>query len=298
MGFRTVVIKNRCKLDFCLNYMVYRAEDEKRIHLSEISVLIIESAAVAITGALMVELIKSKVKVIFCDEKHLPSFQLVGFYDNYHSSKCILKQISWSRQIKDTVWKNIIFHKIRNQRNYLKGRGYEGYELLDGYLEEIQAGDSTNREGHAAKVYFNEVIGKSGSRRKPSFYNSALNYGYAILLSAFCRSITAAGYITQLGIWHTNEYNPYNLASDFMETYRIIADALALELDEENLDFKGHMANIVNSKVEINGKWQFLEAGIELYVQSLFNALNGNSESLIKNFTDYELSIYENYCNV
>ena len=42
------------------------------MHISEISVLVIESTAVSVTAALLCELIKKKVKVIFCDEKHNP----------------------------------------------------------------------------------------------------------------------------------------------------------------------------------------------------------------------------------
>lgn len=72
MSWRTVVITNRCKLDTKLGFMVIRSEDTKRILLDEISVLVIENAGIAITGCLLNELAKRKIKVIFCDEKHNP----------------------------------------------------------------------------------------------------------------------------------------------------------------------------------------------------------------------------------
>lgn len=296
MAFRTVLISGRSKLDFCLNYLVIRGEKELKIHLSELSILILESTAVSITGALMVELIKKKVKVIFCDEKHLPCFQLIGFDDNYHSSKQIKNQIGWKETVKQEVWTAIIADKIRNQACLLKKYNKESYAMLVQYLKELTLGDKTNREGHAAKVYFNDLFGEG--RRESTFYNSALNYGYAILLSAFCREITVCGCITQIGIWHDNEFNAYNLACDLMEPYRVIVDDMAMCLMENDVDFKHKMANVLNGKVKINGKTLYLDKAIETYVKSVINALNIGDASLIKSFSDYELPIYENNSDV
>ena len=57
MGFRTVVIKSRAKLEFRLNSLVIRGEDEKKIYISEINTLIIQSTAVSLTASLLNELI-------------------------------------------------------------------------------------------------------------------------------------------------------------------------------------------------------------------------------------------------
>ncbi len=295
MSFRTVVIKNRCKLDFALNYMVYRGEITKKVHLSEISLLIIESTCVSITTSLIAELVKNNIQVVFCDEKHLPGSQLLGYYNNYHSSKNIAYQVSWTDEVKRDVWTDIIYHKINNQIKLLKKHGKDA-ALLEEYVSQLQPGDSTNREGHAAKVYFNTLFDEL-SRRTPSFYNAALNYGYAIILSAFCREIVASGYITQIGIWHCNEFNHYNLASDMMETFRVIVDDLALSLETDDKYFKGKMANILNTKITIGRKQVFLDNAVHIYASGVFNRLN-NGEDEIVNFTDYELPIYENYDNV
>ncbi|MDY2895943.1 MAG: hypothetical protein SOT51_03445, partial [Candidatus Enterosoma sp.] len=72
MGFRTIKINSRCKLQTELNYLVYRGETEKRIALDEIETLIIENQQVCITSSLLSELINHKVKVIFCDRMHNP----------------------------------------------------------------------------------------------------------------------------------------------------------------------------------------------------------------------------------
>lgn len=291
MSFRTVVIKNRSKLDFEMNYMVYRGEMTRKIHLSEISFLIVESTGVSITAALLNELIKHKIKVIFCDEKHMPQSQLIGFYDNYHTVKNIQTQINWSKKTKELVWQNIIKTKITNQAKLMEKHNINA-DLLRNYVTEILPGDTTNREGHAAKVYFNDLFDML-NRRVPNFYNSALNYGYAIVLSCFCREITSCGYLTQIGIWHCNEFNQFNLGSDLIESFRIIVDDLVLTLVNEDLNYKSKMANILNSKVSINGKIMYFDNAVEIYVKSIFNALAYDDIGLIRNFSSYELPIYE-----
>ena len=76
MSWRIIVISKRAKLDYKLDHMVIRKDDVLKIHLSEISMLIIESTEVSLTTALLSELIRRKVKVVFCDEKRNPSSEL------------------------------------------------------------------------------------------------------------------------------------------------------------------------------------------------------------------------------
>ena len=115
MSWRTVVISNSAKLDYKLDYLVVRQTDIVKIHLSEISVLLIESTAVSITAALMNELMKRKIKVIFCDEKRNPSSEVIPYYGSHDTSAKIKKQISWPQEIKTMVWTEIVAEKIRQQ---------------------------------------------------------------------------------------------------------------------------------------------------------------------------------------
>ena len=76
MSWRTVVISNRCKLDYRMGYMVVRSEETKRIFIDEIAVLVIENPAVSFTGCLMEKPVESKIKVIFCDSRRNPVSEL------------------------------------------------------------------------------------------------------------------------------------------------------------------------------------------------------------------------------
>lgn len=94
MGWRTVAVTKQAKLDYSMGYMVVRdAENTVKIHIDEISLLIIENTATSVTTALLSKLTASKVKVIFCDEKRNPSSELVSYYGSYDCSKAI-KELS------------------------------------------------------------------------------------------------------------------------------------------------------------------------------------------------------------
>ena len=185
MSWRTVVINSHSKLEYKLGYLVVRSEEVRKVHLSEISTVIVESVAVSLTTSLLCELIKNKINIVFCDEKHNPYSQLLPLNGSHDASKKLKLQHSWNEDIRKEVWTEIVKNKIIQQSKFLKELELSQSKLLDEYTREITIGDETNREGHSAKVYFNALFGLSFSREWNTFINSALNYGYAILLSIF-----------------------------------------------------------------------------------------------------------------
>ena len=160
MSWRTVVISNNAKLDYQIGYMVVRGEKTTKIHLDEIGMLIVESTAVSMTSYLLSELMKNKIKVVFCDEKRNPCSELVSYYGSHDTSSKIRKQIEWTKDDKDHIWTEIVSEKIKQQALMLQRYQKEEVNMLFEYMEEVEFGDITNREGHAAKVYFNTLFGK------------------------------------------------------------------------------------------------------------------------------------------
>ena len=284
MSWRIIVISKRAKLDLQLGYMVVRSDEVTKIVLSEISTVLIESTAVSLTTSLIAELAKRKIKVIFCDEKRNPSCELVNYYGSHDTSNKIRKQIVWKQNTKEAVWTEIVSEKIRKQKELLEILGKEESKLLASYLTEIEWGDKTNREGHAAKVYFNALFGMNFTRTEDCNINAALNYGYSIILSAFTREITANGYLTQLGIFHDNVFNQFNLASDFMEPFRVLIDwkVKQMNLEEFDHDEKLQLVDVLNQEVQINGRKQYVNNAIKIYCRSVLDALNEDDSSLIQ----------------
>lgn len=194
MSWRTVIIEGRCKLDFRMGYLVVRSSEVRRVFLDEIAVLVIENPAVSFTGCLMEALTEKKVKVIFCDSKRNPVAELIPHHGSHDCSSRIKCQAGWHEKTKAVVWQSIIRRKIELQASVLRNYGLEREAgMLTLYLSQVEPGDVTNREGHAAKVYFNALFGMSFTRGADSPVNAALNYGYSILLSAMNREITAMG---------------------------------------------------------------------------------------------------------
>lgn len=292
MSWRVVVISKRSKLDYKMGSLVVRSEDdEKRVFLDDISVLMCETTAISITAYLLAELTARKIKVIFCDNQHNPASELIPMYGSYVSSGRIREQIAWDNSIKAKVWQKIIKLKITNQDTVLQKAGQiDKAEQLRGYISQVELGDKTNREGHAAKVYFNALFGLDFYRSISDVRNASLNYGYTILLACFNREIAASGYLTQPGIWHDNAENPFNLGSDLMEPFRPLIDWFTYEhsfFTTFEKDEKMQVLNLLNSKVKIDNAEQYLNNAIGIYARSVFNALNEKDVTKIVSW--YEL---------
>lgn len=289
MSFRTVVISKQSRISYKNRFLVVKQEtEEKYIHLSEIDTIVVDSIAVSISSYLLKELSDNKINIIFCDEKHNPFGELKSFYSRHNSSKQILNQIKWSKNKKDEIWTNIVKNKIKNQYLLLNKINSENKELIFSYIEEVKIGDKTNREGHAAKVYFNSLFGKSFIRNNNDDINAALNYGYAILLSTIGKEIINNGYLTQLGIHHKNEFNDYNLACDLMEPFRIIIDSFVYYNQKREFDssYKMDLLNIFNTKFKYINKSYVLKDIITFYVKNTLDIFNKDKE--YKEFIIYE----------
>jgi len=285
MSWRIVVITTRCKLDLKMGAMVIRGEDTKRIFLDEIALLMIENPAVSLTGCLLEALVEKKIRVIFCDRKRSPMAELHPYNGSHDCSRKFRLQSEWTEQIKGAVWAAIVCEKICKQAELLDELSkFDEAALLRSYIPQVELHDASNREGHAAKVYFNAVFGMDFTRSQDCVTNAALNYGYGILLSAFNREIVSCGYATQLGIFHSNVFNPYNLSSDLMEPFRILVDRCVRT--EEFTVFesaqKYRMWSILNDTIQINGTRQTVLNTIRLYTHSVFEALNEADPSYIR----------------
>lgn len=283
MSWRTVVIANRCKLSYKNNYIIIRNEENNMIHLSEVGTIIIDSTLVSITSYLLAELVKRKIKVIFCDEKRNPISELVPMYGSHNTSKRVLNQVNWGSNTKAIIWSKIVENKINNQANLLKKYDKEEASMLFGYAKQVKPDDTSNREGHAAKVYFNSLFGKEFVRHTGEDINAALDYGYAILASSINKEVVSNGCITQLGIKHKNEFNYFNLSYDIIEPFRTLVDSIVAENieNEFNKDYKYKLINILASKLKMEGKSYYFTNAIQIYVKGLLNALDEGEPDLV-----------------
>ncbi len=283
MSFRTVVVSSKCKLSYKAGYLVYRGEEVKTIHLSEIHTLLIDSTAVNITTYLICELNKNKIKIIFCDENSNPISEVVPYYGSHNTSKRVDEQVNWNTLVTEKVWTCIIRNKLQNQMKMLNKHQLINGDIIEKYISELEIGDKTNREGLSAKVYFRSLFGEGFNRDEQSDVNSALNYGYTILLSSFNKEVVSKGYITQLGIKHKNQFNYFNLSSDLMEPFRCLVDEVVyLNMNKAfEHEYKMILVDILNKQVNFNGKEQYVSVAIQQYLNGVFNAINRADETCL-----------------
>lgn len=289
MSFRTVVITKQSKISYKNRFLVVKQEnDEKYIHLSEIDTIVIDSISVSISSYLLKELADNKINIIFCDEKHNPFGELASYYSKHNTSKMIKEQIKWKQSNKDKLWSKIVKNKITNQALLLKKIKSPKYGLVLSYVNEVVDGDKTNREGHAAKVYFNALYGNDFVRNQDSSINAALNYGYAILLSTINKEIVNNGYLTQLGIHHKNEFNEFNLTCDLMEPFRVIIDNFVYFNKERifDADYKIDILNVFNNTFRYQNKKYTLKDIIKMFVKHTLESINNYED--YRNFLYYE----------
>lgn len=288
MGWRTVVIESGCKLSYKNGRLLARGDKDVQVFIPEIDTLLITSTRCVISSMLLCELIKNKVNIIFCDEKHNPHSQLLALYGCHNTSKRVVEQQSWTKENRAKAFTSIIKQKILNQAALLEkvGKTKES-QMLKEYAEAVKENDTTNREGFAAKVYFNALFGMDFTREKTCGINAALDYGYTVLLGVFSRELVSLGYLTQMGIRHCNEFNQYNLSCDLIEPFRVIVDEFVYYNPPEGAikgEYKRKLIALLQKRIKLDKEYYLTDA-IGVFVKKITDAiLNGNIEEV----TQYE----------
>ena len=156
-------------------------EDKITAPIEDIGVVIIDNPAVSITIPLLNDLADNNVIVIICNSKGVPSSTLLSFGTNHYQGEILQSQIDITEPLKKGLWKQIVESKIKNQAALLNKLGKRG-DKLKPYYNNVKSGDVDNREGIAARIYFQELFGKGFVReRSQEGINALLNYGYTIL---------------------------------------------------------------------------------------------------------------------
>jgi CRISP-associated protein Cas1 len=258
---------------FTKNCVLIENSTKKKVHLDQVNVIIINTLRSTLTTYLINELIKHKIKVIFCDDKHNPVSELISYRDNVNSPGNIRKQIEWTISDKELMWQKIIETKIDNQQKLLHFFELVSSFELNQFIKSVQYNDITNREGHAAKVYFRGLFGNNFLRHYSDDTNATLDYGYSIIVSYINRIVTSHGYHTALGIHHCNVQNSFNLSYDLVEIFRPWVDRIVYEHRNEPFDkkLKHTLIDVLNTRIGVGKAEYDLQTAIEMIVIDILN---------------------------
>lgn len=215
----------------------------------------------------------------------MPSSMLMPLESNSVQGERYRDQVEASLPLKKGLWKQIVQMKIRNQSLLLTKLDRDG-EKLKPFYTNVKSGDADNREGIAAKIYWDELFGDEfvRSRTGPD-PNALLNYGYSILRAAMARAIVGSGLSPSFGLFHKNRYNAFPLADDLMEPYRPFVDAVVYQLlldDKKELDseVKQRLLRVLFADTEFEDCTRPLEIGLSMTTASLARCFSGEGKNL------------------
>ena len=253
--------------------------------IEDIGCVVLENQMISITLPLLNELVKNNVAVILCDNKMMPTSMLQSLDANTTQAESLKFQLAVTDPMKKQVWKQIIESKIKNQAAVLALAG-KNKDILKPYYNNVKSGDSDNREGLAAKIYWNSLLGNSFKReREGCSPNSLLNYGYSILRAAVARALLGSGLLPNLGIFHKSRYNAFPLADDVMEPYRPFVDEIVYRLYENgitelNKESKSEIMRVLNCDVNIGKVKRPLQIALTMTTASLVKYYTGEIKKL------------------
>ena len=308
-SYRTLFLSSPAKLSHQNNNLCLKIQDRDliQIPLKDIANIIIDTPQISLSSSLLSIFTKYKILLFICDDSHLPSGIFTPFLSHYKSSQIIQHQINLSQQSKAIIWQKIIKAKIKNQANLLKLENKDKIaHKLEILQKNVKLSDSTNNEAKASALYFPALFYKSFSRKDFCIINSALNYGYAILRGVIARNLVASGLLPSLGIFHSNQFNPFNLADDIIEPYRVFVDAKVINFNFSHQILKpqdkAELVNILYTQVSLDSKNFPLHRAITRSIWSIANAIcNKNTNKLSLPLLNEESNgrkIYENLSDV
>ncbi len=283
---RTIVFSSPCKVTTKDNQLIAENKDSgevKKIPIEDLGVVIIEHQMTNISIPALNALSANNCAVVFCDSRHMPISMLFNLDSNSIQAERYRLQTDASLPLKKNLWKQIIQAKILNQSRLLFELGLDGSKLKPYYMN-VKSGDADNREGIAANIYWDSLLGKDFVRsRYGSEPNSLLNYGYAILRAGMTRAIMGSGLFPAFGIFHKNRYNAFPLSDDLMEPYRPYVDQLVIQLihdgnEQINTQSKQLLLNVMFLDTRFKDVTRPLELALSVTTASLARCLAGESK--------------------
>lgn len=255
--------------------------------IEDIGFIVVANQMVKMTVPLLNALADNNVSVIFCDGKQMPKSMLMALEGNTTQQESYRYQMEATEPTKKRAWKQVVESKVRNQASLLNNIGQDG-DVLKPYYMNVKSGDSDNREGAAARIYWSMLFGKTFKRdREGKQPNMMLNYGYAILRAAMARALVGSGLYPAFGIFHRNRYNAFPLADDMMEPYRPFVDEIVYHLymdgaiDELTNEVKTQLLRVLFVDVRIGKMMKPLELALSMTTASLAKAFKDGETKLV-----------------
>ena len=288
---RTLFFNNNYRLSLRDAQLVAESKSDgliRTVPIEDIGFMVLDDMRISVSLPLLEALAVHNVAVVFCNSTHHPQSMLLNLDGHSIQTELFRAQINAALPLKKSLWKQTVEAKIRNQALLLSLLEQPGDDLL-AFAAHVKSGDTDNKEGAAARLYWPRVFGKNFTRERfGDFPNPLLNYGYAILRAAVARALTGSGLLPTLGIHHRNKYNAYCLADDIMEPYRPFVDRRVHEIFDKNScineiekEHKATLMLLLTDDVKIGKTRRPLMLALSQTTASLSRCFSGEAKSII-----------------
>jgi len=253
--------------------------EHSSVPFDDIGVLELDNPQILLNNSLLKNLGQENIVILSCDEFHNPASITYPIVGNTLQTKKFISQVNSKKTLRNSLWQSIIKAKINNQDALLRQKNIN---VLNERSKRVLSGDPKNIEAQAASAYWKNIFDIEGfTRARTGIYpNNMLNYTYSIIRSLCTRSLVGAGLHPSLGIFHKNQYNPFCLADDLMESFRPFADKLVDSIYKKYDPKEDLHREIKRELLEVS----YLDTQIEGQTRPLMIAIQRSSESLAKSF--------------
>jgi len=289
---RTVYFESAAHLSFKNGQLVCTPKPEgavRTVPIEDVGFVVLDNHSITLSLRLIEELTANNAAIVFCDILHHPTAMSVPFDGNTTHAKTLAAQLEMSEPLKKQLWKQTVELKIKNQAEMLRRTKSGGVEALLRYAGSVKSGDTDNREGAAARIYWQNLFGEEFRRERfGGAPNHLLNYAYAILRAAVARSLVGSGLYPAIGIHHHNQYNAFALADDVMEPYRPYADEVVYEIwkaadepiEELAREHKQQLLKLLAADVHLTNTLRPLMVGLSYTTASLARCIGGEQKKV------------------
>ena len=261
-------------------------EEEGRVPLDDIGVLLCNAQGLTYSNSLMTELAHRGAAVVLCGSNFLPAAWIWPLEGHHVQALRMRRQLEASVPLRKRLWQAVVRAKIVQQRNVL-----ELLQASDGGLDtlarKVRSGDPENVEAQAARRYWPLLFGVEFRRdRYGAWPNQFLNYGYTVLRATVARAVVSAGLHPSLGIHHSNRANSMCLVDDLMEPFRPLMDYATVRLvsdetDELTTDHKRALTEALSMDMVTDRGTTPLQTCVERSAQSLAQSFEAGKPALV-----------------
>ena len=240
MSWRSVVITQPTKLSIKNRQLQITQDEDFSMPLEDISTIVLETTQINLSSKAMSMMADNKIVMYSCDDKHLPNGIFIPFACHSRQLKVINQQLNCSESFNKRCWQRIIISKITNQAKVLSlcNKSLMS-EHLQNLAQNVNSGDTKNKEAIAAKGYFPSI----GIHHKSELNN----YNLADDFIEPFRPI--------VDLWVKTNVN---------------------ENTEFNKFVRAELVNLLNVDVYIQGRLQSVNNAINIMIASYTTAINQN----------------------